>query len=135
MLHRAFCFIFLPIYYHQLPWGDRKSKTPSMIPVVLALSKIKDKPKELQRDQNVLYPKSGWEGLTYSEHLSCFLTASLCLCFCTDLNWQVLILSCPQEKYEDYSVFLKDEQRWPYRPICDFSRAEKLAGLFCWQLE
>lgn len=31
------------------------------------------------------------------------------------LNWQVLILilSCPQEKYEDYSVLLKDEQRCP----------------------
>lgn len=54
MLLRAFCFISLPIYYHQLPWGDRKSKNPSLIPIVLALSKVKEKTMELQMEQNVL---------------------------------------------------------------------------------
>lgn len=64
-------------------------------------------------------------GQSYSEHLNCALTASLCLHFCDGFNWQILTLSCPQEEYEDYSMFLKgfeDEQSCPCRAVCDFVR-------------
>lgn len=78
--------------------------------------------------------------LTDSEHLSCALTASPCLYFCTCCNWQILIVSCPQEECENYSVLLKKMSKiapaeLPVILLRRCNRAEKLAGLFYWQLE
>lgn len=53
MLLRAFCFISLPICYHQLHWEDKKSKNPIFIPDALALSKAKEEA-ELRMKQNII---------------------------------------------------------------------------------
>lgn len=124
MLLRAFCFISLPIYYHQLHLEERKSKNPIFIPIALAFSKAKEKRRTSNEAKRSL-ARECVGNLTHSEHLNCALTAFLCLYFCNAFNWKVLMLSCPQEEYEGYSMFLKrfeDEQSCPCRAVCDFIR-------------